>query len=293
MTKLEKQFIEDILPLTPVQEGILLLYLKEPGSDHFSEQLTLSVSGEIDRNIFENAWNAVIETNGMLRTVFRWEDVEKPVQIILKQHKVKPAFYDFSGEETGEKKKRRLEKLKSEERGNPFDLLDVPFRVTLCKVEEKKYEVIVGNHHILYDGWSNGIILKEFFDAYKRLSEGETVVTPVKTKFKEFIKWTRNVRIDAEKQEEYWKDYLKGSGTQKGFSTGRRRKREAVTRTGNFRISFGKELKPALENFSRQYRVTLASLLYSAWGVLLQRYNRRNDVLFDTTVSGRSAKIKG
>ena len=63
MTKLEKQFIEDILPLTPVQEGILLLYLREPGSGRFSEQLTLSVSGEIDRYIFEKAWNAVIETN--------------------------------------------------------------------------------------------------------------------------------------------------------------------------------------------------------------------------------------
>ncbi len=294
MEKLEKQSIEDILALTPVQEGILFFYLKDPGSDRFYEQLTLSVSGEIDRNRFENAWNTVIRTNEMLRTVFRWEDVEKPVQVILKQHKTTPAYYDFSGEKTGEKKKR-LETLKSSEREEPFDLTGVPFRVTLCKVEEKKYEIIVGNHHILYDGWSNGIILKEFFNAYKTLSEGKEPVNPNKTKFKEFIKWIRSQGKNIGEPGEYWEDYLNGFDTRAGHSIKRKRRRKGKEKisTGNIRIDFGRDLKTALDDLTRRHKITFASLLYSAWGILLQQYNSRGDVLFDTTVSGRSAAVGG
>ncbi len=69
MGKLNPKRIENVLALTPLQEGILFHYLKNPGSDYYFEQLCLDISGEIDVRHFEKAWNMVIETNEMLRTI--------------------------------------------------------------------------------------------------------------------------------------------------------------------------------------------------------------------------------
>jgi iturin family lipopeptide synthetase B len=99
MKSLDTKGIEDISALTPLQEGILYHYLKEPRSEVYFEQLSLSLSGRIDRGVFAGAWNVVIETNQMLRTVFRWEKVENPVQIILKTHTLEPQFYCFIGKD--------------------------------------------------------------------------------------------------------------------------------------------------------------------------------------------------
>ena len=73
--------------------------------------------------------------------------------------------------------------------------------------------MIISNHHILYDGWSNGIILEEFFNAYNDLYNGKKIVKPVKTKFKEFVKWFHQQGTDIGKQEKFWTDFLKGLDT--------------------------------------------------------------------------------
>ncbi|UCH96255.1 MAG: hypothetical protein JSV88_05200, partial [Candidatus Aminicenantes bacterium] len=83
MKRLNKNHIEDILALTPMQEGILFHYLQAPESDRYFEQICLHLSGSIDIKRFEQAWQVVIDTNEMLRTVFRWEKVEEPLQVIL------------------------------------------------------------------------------------------------------------------------------------------------------------------------------------------------------------------
>ncbi|MCP4151119.1 MAG: hypothetical protein GY757_25470 [bacterium] len=82
MEKLDKKNIEDILALTPMQEGMLFHYLKNPENEYYSEQLSLGISGNIDTGAFVNAWDCVIATNEMIRTVFRWGKMEKPVQLI-------------------------------------------------------------------------------------------------------------------------------------------------------------------------------------------------------------------
>ncbi|MCU0289934.1 MAG: condensation domain-containing protein, partial [Acidobacteria bacterium] len=78
MEKLDPKCIENILTLTPLQEGMLFHYLKDSRNDLHFEQLNLEISGSIDVDLFEKAWNVVIQSNEMLRTVFRWEKVEKP-----------------------------------------------------------------------------------------------------------------------------------------------------------------------------------------------------------------------
>jgi amino acid adenylation domain-containing protein/non-ribosomal peptide synthase protein (TIGR01720 family) len=289
--KLDKGNIEDIIALTPIQEGILFHYLKNPETGTYHEQLNLELVGNIDISCFEAAWNFVIETNEMLRTVFRWENKADPVQVVLKNHKLQKQYFDISSEDRTERKEL-LEDIKRKDRDKKFNLEDVAFRVILGKVDTNRYEMIISNHHILYDGWSNGIILGEFFGAYNDLVEGKPLKPLVKTKFKEFVKGTQ--KQDLKRQEKYWTNYLKDFTLSTGLSIKNKIKdRNQDKLAGTYSTNIPSPIKDDLHRFVKEVNITPASLLYSALGILLQRYNNCDDILLGTTVSGRSAKIKG
>ncbi|MGD2084798.1 MAG: amino acid adenylation domain-containing protein [Candidatus Aminicenantes bacterium] len=289
MKRIDQRDIEDILSLTPMQEGMLFYYLKEPGSDLYFEQLCVRISGEIDAVCFEQAWNFVINTNEMLRTVFRWEKMRKPAQLILKQYNLQVRYWDFSGQDAGGKKKR-VNEIRTKDKQEKFDLRDVPFRVTLIKLADDRHEIIISNHHILYDGWSNGIILGEFFNVYNDLQQKKIPVKPTKGKFKEYLKWVQNQ--EQAKQEKYWREYLKGFDAPGELSVKQARVKE-IGRPEHFEITFKGNTREQLEIFIHQNKLTMATIFYGAWGLLLQKYINSCDVIFGTTVSGRSAKIKG
>ncbi|HLP47650.1 MAG TPA: condensation domain-containing protein, partial [Candidatus Kapabacteria bacterium] len=282
---------ENILALTSLQEGMLFHYLQAPQSRLYFEQLSLQISGIIDGQCFKNAWNVVVQGNEMLRTVFRWEKLEKPSQIILKEYPCRIIFHDLSIKDGSRKK--NLEEIKTEDRNDGFDLTHVPFRVILCKLDKTKYEIILSNHHILYDGWSNGIILKEFFNAYYSLHQGErgeqSLKLPAKSSFKEFIRWLQS--RDKNKQEQYWRNYLAGFETTTGLPI--KKRITETTTVEDYSITLEEDIKSKLDVFIKNNRVTLASVFYTAWGILLQRYCGSEDVIFGTTVSGRSGGIKG
>jgi len=290
MRQLDKKNIEDILVLTPMQEGMLFHYLKDPQGDHYFEQLSLVLSGDINVKVFEKAWDVVIKTNEMLRTVVRWEKLENPVQVVLKRHQTQPGYFDVSHKDEGEKEKF-LHEIKIKERKENFGLQEVPFRVMLCKTGENRYEMIISHFHILYDGWSTGIILKEFFNAYTKLCEGKEPKKTIKSGFKEFVKWVQS--RDSKEQETFWNKYLTGLDTQTGLSIKKGGNAKEITNQGTYQIKFEEAVKDECEAFVKTHRITLAALLYCAWGILLQKYNNSDDVVFGTTISGRSAKVDG
>jgi len=171
--KLNSNYIETILSLAPMQEGILFHYLLDKEADCYLEQLKITVMGKLDAVIFEKAWNMVAEANEMLRTVFRWENLNNPVQAILKNHNVKVIVKDLS--ENVDTESAVMEAAQAD-RKEYFNLTEVPFRVTLCKLSGTRHVILIANHHILYDGWSNGVILKEFFETYYALAKQEIMV---------------------------------------------------------------------------------------------------------------------
>jgi tyrocidine synthetase-3 len=290
MKRLDKKNIENILALTPLQEGMLFHFLKEPEGTQYSEQLCLDISGQLDIKYFEQAWDVVTKTNEMLRTQFRWEKLEKHTQIILKEHKCNLHIYDLT-EKNNSQEKAALEKIKSKDRQKTLDLRCVPFRVSLCKIAENKYQLIISNHHILYDGWSTGIILREFFDVYHALSSGNPPVKPpAKPSFKEFIQWIQSQ--DKTKQKQFWTGYLAGFENPTGLPIKTRRKAGESKSSAVYSVTVTGSIKGQIEIFIKAHRVTLASFFFSAWGILLQRYCNTEEVIFGTTVSGRSAPIK-
>jgi acyl carrier protein/NRPS condensation-like uncharacterized protein len=293
--KLDKKNIADLFALTPMQEGMLFHFLKEPGSTLHVEQLSLKISGEVNRGLFMEAWNEVVKANEMLRTVFRWEETKKPVQIVLNECSFQPGMLDLCNPSGGVD----LEELKSRERNLTLDLQEVPFRVTLCNLEERLSEMIITHHHILYDGWSSAIILREFLEAYDRLVKKEETAAPEKAAFKDYVHWLRDKEsADKEKQEEFWKKYLEGFMGTPGIGEAFR---EGLWKTGsaaaadrmNYRFKLPAALDRQLKEFAGSTKVPLAVLLYSAWGLLMTQYNSSDDLLFDITAAGRTARLKG
>ncbi|MCP1135854.1 amino acid adenylation domain-containing protein [Paenibacillus polysaccharolyticus] len=289
MKKLQKESVEDMYPLSPVQEGMLFHYLNHPGSKLYFEQLVLDLDGHVDSALFRKAWQLVAESNEMLRTVFRWDKLSAPIQIVLKECFLSIKEHDLSSEREDERE-RLLQSILEEDRANPIDISSEPFRIILCKLEVGHYQMIITNHHIILDGWSNGILLKEFFRFYGQLRTGQEFRIITKNKYKQFIEWHR--QQDSMEQKKFWDSYLKGFDT-KNLLPKRSRFSKKVTDPHSYPLTLPNEFKERMAQTVRELKTTSATLLYTAWGILLQRYSNTWDAVLGTTVSGRSASVEG
>jgi amino acid adenylation domain-containing protein/non-ribosomal peptide synthase protein (TIGR01720 family) len=287
--KLKEEVVEDIMPLTSLQEKMINCYKKNPNSEEYFVQISLKLEAVIDTEVFKKAWQVVIESNDILRTLYRWENLSNPVQIVLKNHEVPIRIQDFSNLHE-DMKCKALSDMKAQDIKEAIDLSTAPFRLTLCKLSDKECELIISNHHIIYDGWSNGIILKEFMEAYKSLLEGKTPTRLSKVQFKDFI-------VNTEKQNRYeetgyWNEYLKGYNT-KVLMPRDNNSKELPIVGRNYVYSLNEKITKDLESFCRERRVTQAALFYTVWGVLLRKYSSKDDIVFGTITSGRKSKMKG
>jgi NRPS condensation-like uncharacterized protein len=291
--KFNSKNVEDILPLTPMQENMLYQYLRAPKSRLYFEQTCYELTGNLETAKVKRAWNVVAAANEMLRTLFRWQELKKPVQVILKNHMVPIKEMDLSSLTTGAMQ-RQLDRVKEQDRQNPLDLNRQPFRVILCKTTKNKYEMIVSNHHIIYDGWSNVIILKELAEAYNRIYLGKKCIKPAKNSYKEYIKLQQHQ--DKIKQTRYWKSFLKGFTGTTSFSAHYSSHQDAPLPEGEekrYEYPLPGDLQKKINAFSRREGVTLASLFYGAWAILIHKYNQVEDIIFGITVSGRDPRVKG
>ncbi|MDR2045177.1 MAG: amino acid adenylation domain-containing protein [Clostridium sp.] len=286
--KIEKRNLEDMLPLSPMQEGMLFQYLNDRNSRMYYEQMSLLVHNRVDAGIFEKAWRHVIHTNEMLRTVYRWENLKAPVQVVLKEQPAGIDRFDLSGLEEG-KKRDQIKWLKEEMFREGLDLGTQALKIALLKLEDERYEIIVYRHQIIYDGWSNGILLKELFEAYAVLQAGGLPEEKTKRTYKEHVNWL--LRQPKEEAADYWRGYLRGFDTKTTLPYGA--KRNAGMRAAEYSLPLSARLSERIETFIREHHLTLAALSYTAYGILLQRYHHAEDVVFGTTVSGRKAEIDG
>lgn len=285
--KINKQEVEDILPLTPMQESMLFQYLKKPGSQLYFEQICYGLTGDVRVETVKEAWNFVAEANEMLRTVFRWQGLKKPLQIILKNRPVSFKGMDLS--QLNDEAQQQLIRIKDQDRQKGTDLSVEPFRVTLCKMAEKRYEMIVSNHHIIYDGWSNVILLKEFLEVYHDIYYGTQPILPVKNRYKEYIKWQQ--QQDKIKQKNYWKKSLGGFKGRASFLP-TKKGGGIASQEKYYEYPLPGELIKEIRKFSKNNGTTAAVVLYSAWAMLLHKYSNAEDVIFGITVSGRNPQIK-
>ncbi|WP_312578100.1 condensation domain-containing protein, partial [Clostridium sp.] len=279
--KLDKNNIENFMSLTSLQQGMLFYYISDDKSSMYHEQLNLTIKGDIKLDLLQKSWNFVIANNEMLRTIFRWKGIEKSIQVVLKNHEVPIKYMDFANEVD---KESLIKEIKLKDLNNKLDITRETLRIYLCKLDEDTHKMIISNHHILYDGWSNGIILRELMEVYSCLYKSKDPQKTNKTKFSQFIKYINSINKDEERK--YWTNYLANlEGKDDYFNC----KEVGVHKEISYKIDSHKINK--IKDFSKENKVLLSSILYGAWGILLQKFNNSNEVLFGTTVSGRPENI--
>ncbi|MFC2146097.1 condensation domain-containing protein, partial [Acidobacteriota bacterium] len=287
--------IEDIYELTPMQAGMLFHALNNEESTAYIEQMVFSIEGHINKDLLKKSFNCLVERYEILRTLFYYEQVDRPLQIVLK-HRPGDIYFEEIGHGNQEAQNRYLNEfyLKDIKRG--FDLSkDILSRVSLLKTGETAYKVVWTFHHILMDGWCTGIVFKELLYIYQRFSHSQPLELEPVTKYSSYIRWLK--LQDKEEGLSYWQAYLEGYEEQTGgqvptFGKQTRLKDERYLQ-GEYLFTINQLLTNGLNRLARENRVTLNTVLQSLWGLLLQRYNNINDVVFGAVVSGRPSEING
>lgn len=280
--------VEDILMLSPMQEGILFHYMQNPLSDLYFEQICLRTGSAIRTPLFEQAWNTVIRNHEMLRVIFRWKKVERPVQIVLKEQPIAIHTEDWSqyGEEEAARRWKEWRKL---DRQNSFDLEKGPLlRVTVCKLGVEHYEVVISFHHIILDGWSLGLMIKEVWRFYAQPEAERRLPGSQKPRVKEYLRWLTG--RDQAAAERYWRTYLQGFETKNSLPLAGQ---WDAAGADSYTAHLPESCVISLQGMAKEAGVTLSSLFNLAWGILLQRYNVCDDAVFGVTVAGRPPVLPG
>ncbi|MEW7293168.1 amino acid adenylation domain-containing protein [Aquimarina sp. 2304DJ70-9] len=285
--KIEKQNVQDIFELSMVQKGMLFHHLKDGTGNTYNAQLVFNINGDLDVNTLQSALNSVQINHEVLRSVFRWEGVSKPLQIILKTAPIKIKYHDVSNKNERDRK-AYIEEYALKDQKKRFDLSQVPMRVSIIKETETSFVLCITNHHILYDGWSTGILLKELFVNYNETINGNALKANQKVSYKRYI-LSKQKENDLEKEHDYWKKYLNEYQITSCFSA-----KDNENQTGDSVEK--KHLKVGIESIkklSKEQKITPAAIIYAAIGVLLQKLTAASDIVLGTTVSGRDVAIEG
>ena len=183
-----------------------------------------------------------------------------------------------------------LEEIRTEDRSRVIDLKGHPFRVLLCKKAEESWSMILTYHHILLDGWSIGILLKEFTGHLAGQETNENRGT-VKLSYKQYLQHL--LKKDKEKAQEYWQRYFDGFESFSELAGDRKGAQKTEDIFSLEQAVLSQELRDRITFFQRVNGLTQATLFYFTWGILLSRYSSQKEVLFGTTVSGRNEMLPG
>jgi Non-ribosomal peptide synthetase modules and related proteins len=293
LTKLPARNVEDIYPLSPLQQGLLFHTLYAPDSEVYREQRSCSLKGNLNGSAFKQAWGQVVQRHVLLRTSFYWEELSEPLQVVHRQVELPWEQGDWRDLSPSEQQVR-LEAFLQADRERGFELGQAPLmRCALMRVAEDTYQFVWSFHHLLLDGWSLPLVLKEVLGCYEAYCRGRELRLESPRPYRDYIAWLQ--RQDLSQAEGFWRKALQGMTAPTplpiGRSAGVRLEREPRYEEQGLRFSAA--LTGQLQALARGQRLTLNTLVQGAWALLLSRYSGEEDVLFGVTVSGRPAGLVG
>ena len=278
--------IEDIYPLSAMQQGMLFHSLYQQDASEYINQMRLDIDG-LDAARFHAAWQAAVDAHDSLRSGFVWQgELDYPLQVIRKQAPLTFVEYDWRGHADLD---AALAAAAVGEQAQGFDLAMAPLlRLMLIRIDERRHHLIYTHHHILMDGWSNSQLLGEVLQRYSG-QHGQASVG----RYRDYMAWL--ARQDKARSESFWRTQLRPLGEPtrlvQAFGTGVGAVDDGPA-YGDYQQHFDEAWTQRLNGFAREHKVTLNTLLQAAWLILLQRYTGQQSVCFGATVSGRPADIR-
>ncbi|MDO9002591.1 MAG: amino acid adenylation domain-containing protein, partial [Aquabacterium sp.] len=283
--------VEDLYPLAPMQQGLLLHTLANPGSGMYLMQDRYRFDSEIDVERFTQAWDRVVDHHEILRTGFIWQTDGTPLQLVHRQVPSAVQYMDWLGMDEQEVEHRIAQLLKDElTRG--FDMAQPPLtKIRLIRVRTNLFHAVQSFHHILMDAWCRSLLLQVFFHHYD--ASGDGAKEPVRPRpFRDFIAWLQ--AQDDELSRHHWKQELAGFTAVTPIPYQRHQaSRDGVAAVSNAMASLTAAQSEALQLFAHQHQLTVNTIVQGAWAALLARLAQANEVLFGVTVAGRPLELSG
>lgn len=284
--------IEDIYPLSPMQQGILFHTLLSPDSGEYIPQVGLTLSGLLNIEQFKQAWEYVIARHQSLRASFHWERREQPFQVIYRQVNLPWSQQDWRNLSPDEQQDLLKNLLKTDSQ-QTFNLKKPPLiRLNLIQLTDQTYKLIWTQHHLILDGWSAGLVIKEVLDVYQALSAGEQFSLPKIRPYGEYIAWL--YKQDLSTANQFWKEQLKGFTTPTSLRI--EKNLNSISHTNQpeeQQVKLSKATTSALQLFAQKNKLTINTVIQGAFAILLSRYSGEQDILFGATSSGRPVALTG
>jgi amino acid adenylation domain-containing protein/non-ribosomal peptide synthase protein (TIGR01720 family) len=282
--------VEDVYPLTPLQSGMLFHGLMEPESGVYVNQLTCTLAADLDVRLFRQAWERLVERHEVLRTAFLWEGLDEPLQVVHKKVSLPWRDLDWRGLSADEQQ-HRFEELRQGERHTPLSLDRAPLvRFALIRLD-RELAFLWTFHHLLLDGWSLPLLVRELGALYTALREGREPELPPSRPFSDYIAWLQGQ--EPAKAEPFWRGELAGFTAPNSLGVAPPAGAERDSGYAEHRIQLSREVTAGLQALAARHKMTLQTVTLGAWAVLVSRYSADEDVVFGGVVSGRPAALAG
>ncbi len=281
--------IEDIYPLSPLQQGVLFHAVLDPEAGDYVVQLSAALSPLIAPHVFRSAWQMMVDRCVLLRTLFVTDAPEGPLQVVVRRAELPWTELDWR-DASGPLQQRRLEIMLATDRRRGFVLTEPPLlRITAIRMTEARWSIVLSFHHILWDGWSLGQLMQEVGWCCEALTNGRQPDLPQRRPFRDYVEWLRRKQVDTAMA--FWKDELAGVRPLPSLSAHRAATAAGPSSYGQRSLRFSEASHRALVDFARRSKLTVNTLVQGAWAILLSRYTSCADVVFGATVAGRPADL--
>ncbi|RKH23519.1 non-ribosomal peptide synthase/polyketide synthase, partial [Corallococcus sp. CA031C] len=278
---------DEALPLSFAQQRLWFLDQLHPGSAAYNMPFALRLDGSLDAAVLEQAFTELVRRHEALRTTLG-DEAGTPVQRIHAPAPFPLTMRDLRTHEAPEGEARRLAR---EDASRPFDLARGPLlRATLLRLAERRHVLLLNLHHVISDGWSTGVLVREVAALYESFRQGQPSPLPeLPVQYAGYATWQRRWLAGdvLARQVSWWKQQLEGAPTQLELPTDFPRPPELSGRGARFPVRLSRELSRAVEALAQREGSTPFMLLLSAFQLLLSRYSGQDDLLVGTPIAGR------
>ncbi|MEW5928458.1 MAG: amino acid adenylation domain-containing protein [Gemmatimonadota bacterium] len=280
------------LPLSFAQQRLWLVDRLEPGSPAYNMPYALRLRGALDAGALRAGLDELVRRHEALRTTFAEGD-GAPVQVIHPPARVPLPTLDL-GALPESLREPTAERLAREEALRPFDLARGPLlRSTLLRLAGDDHVLLFTLHHVVSDGWSMRVLVREVSALYTAFTRGEAPPLPeLPVQYADFAVWQRaRHRGEAlEAQIGWWKERLAGASPLLEIPTDRPRTAGQSPLAGSHALSLPAEVSRGLRELSRREGATLFMTLLAGWHALLSRYSGQEDVVVGSPIAGRARR---
>ena len=293
VNKLQEKYsqLEDIYPLSPLQEGMLFHTIYNSEDAIYFEQVTGKIIGKLDVDNFNFAWQAVVDRHPILRSAFVWDNQDTPLQIVSKSVDfsiVQKDWRDLSSTQQEDKLQEYL--IAERQQGFILDQYSL-MRFSVMRLDNFTWQWVWSHHHITLDGWSLPVIFKEVLTIYQSTCQRVPHSLPPVPPYRHYIQWLATRNLQEAKQ--FWQENLADVSTSTRLSWQIPESEFDVNLPAyqEVELRLSQDEFAVLQKMAQNQRLTLNTVAQGAWGICLQKHGAGEDVLFGVTVSGRPPEL--